>query len=88
MVIRSYDLMVILIIYLFQVVIENQNNALEYDDIEVDQGSAVRQDMHFDKAGDHLYVMTSNKVSWPLASRAVMWRYECRKGLNIFFLLS
>lgn len=45
-----------------QVVIENQNNALEYDDIMVDQGSPVRQDMHFDKAGDHLYVMTSNKV--------------------------
>lgn len=46
-----------------QVVIENQNNALEYDDIVVDQGSAVRQDMFFDKGGDHLYVMTSNKVS-------------------------
>lgn len=49
--------------HLKKVVIENQNNALEYDDIEVDQGSAVRQDMHFDKAGDHLYVMTSNKIS-------------------------
>lgn len=60
---------------LFQVVIENQNNALEYDDIMVDQGSPVRQDMHFDKAGDHLYVMTSNKVIWPVASR----RYGCRK---------
>lgn len=47
-----------------QVVIENQNNALEYDDIVVDQGSPVRQDMFFDKGGDHLYVMTSNKVSY------------------------
>ncbi|XP_042873532.1 plexin A3-like isoform X1 [Penaeus japonicus] len=49
--------------HLKKVVIENQNNALEYDDIMVDQGSPVRQDMHFDKAGDHLYVMTSNKIS-------------------------
>ncbi|XP_063875423.1 plexin-A1-like isoform X1 [Scylla paramamosain] len=49
--------------HLKKVVIENQNNALEYDDIVVDQGSAVRQDMFFDKGGDHLYVMTSNKVS-------------------------
>lgn len=45
-----------------QVVIENQNNALKYADIVVDKDSAVRQDMFFDKAGDHLYVMTSNKV--------------------------
>jgi len=69
--------MIILILWsvAFQVVIENQNNALEYDDIEVDQGSAVRQDMHFDKAGDHLYVMTSNKVSWPLANCATTCRY-------------
>ena len=48
--------------FVVQVVIENQNNALEYDDIVVDNGSAVRQDMFFDKGGDHLYVMTSNKV--------------------------
>ncbi|XP_069180066.1 plexin-A4 isoform X2 [Procambarus clarkii] len=49
--------------HLKKVVIENQNNALEYDDIVVDQDSPVRQDMYFDKAGDHLYVMTSNKIS-------------------------
>lgn len=54
----------ILTFIFLQVVIENQSNALEYDDIVVDQGSPVRQDMFFDKGGDHLYVMTSNKVSY------------------------
>lgn len=50
-------------IFIFvQVVIENQNNALEYDDIVVDQDSPVRADMFFDKPADHLYVMTTNKV--------------------------
>ncbi|XP_068203204.1 plexin A3 isoform X2 [Palaemon carinicauda] len=49
--------------HLKKVVIENQNNALEYDDIVVDEDSPVRQDMYFDKAGDHLYVMTDNKIS-------------------------
>ena len=43
----------------------DQNNALEYGDITVDEGSAVRQDMFFDKAGDHLYVVTANKVREP-----------------------
>ena len=38
------------------------NNALEYGDIAVDEGSPVRQDMVFDKEGDHLYVVTANKV--------------------------
>ena len=56
-------LLFLMSVVVVQVVIENQNNALEYDDIVVDQGSAVRQDMFFDKGGDHLYVMTSNKVS-------------------------
>ena len=40
----------------------DQNNALEYGDITVDEGSPVRQDMFFDKEGDHLYVVTANKV--------------------------
>ena len=46
-------------------VVTDQNNALEYGDITVDEGSAVRQDMFFDKAGDHLYVVTANKVREP-----------------------
>ncbi|CAL4110360.1 unnamed protein product [Meganyctiphanes norvegica] len=49
--------------HLKKVVIEDQKKALEYGDIVVDDSSSVRQDMYFDKAGDHLYVMTSNKIS-------------------------
>ena len=48
--------------FLAQVVIENQAVAYAYDDITVDQGSAVRPDMFFDKPQDHLYVMTANKA--------------------------
>ncbi|XP_018019923.1 plexin A3 isoform X1 [Hyalella azteca] len=49
--------------HLKKVVVGDQNSALEYGDITVDEGSPVRQDMFFDKEGDHLYVVTSNKIS-------------------------
>ena len=42
--------------------IEDGNNTIEFGDITIDKGSAVRQDMVFDRTGDHLYVVTANKV--------------------------
>lgn len=42
---------------------ETVTKASEYSDIVIDEGSPINADMVFDKAKNHLYVMTEKKVS-------------------------
>ena len=48
-----------------QVVIESGDEAKEYESVVIEEGSPINPDMGFDRAGEHIYVMTLKQVGLP-----------------------